>query len=74
MIIKPANLSKTTKSTKSRNVNESLPDINLVEGPGRSKEEYLDRYKGVKSEIVDSTRFDENSDLSTTYLGETNMT
>ena len=40
----------------------------------RSKEEYLDRYEGVKSEIVDTTRFDENSDLSTTYLGKINMT
>ena len=26
------------------------------------------------SEIVDTTRFDENSDLSTTYLGKVNMT
>ena len=40
----------------------------------RSKEEYLDRYEGVKSEIVDTTRFDINSDLSTTYLGRVNMT
>ena len=74
MIIKPGKLSKTTKSTKSRNVNESLLDLNLIGDPGRSKEEYLDRYKGVKSEMVDTTRFDENLDLSTTYLGETNMT
>ena len=74
MTIKQAKLSKTIKSTKSRNVNESLLDVNLIEGLGRSKEEYLDRCKGVKSEIVDTTRFDENSDLSTTYLGETNMT
>ena len=48
--------------------------VNLVESSGRSKEEYLDRYKGVKPEIVDTTRFDENSDLSTTYLGRINMT
>ena len=40
----------------------------------RSKEEYLDRYEGVKSEIIETTRFDENSDLSTTYLGKINMT
>ena len=26
-------------------------------------------YEGVKTEIVDTTRFDENSDLSTKYLG-----
>ena len=74
MIMNPAKLSKTINSTKSRNVNKSLLDINLTDGPGRSKEEYLDRYKGVKSEIVDTTRFDKNSDLSTTYLGEVNMT
>ena len=40
----------------------------------RSKEEYLDKYEGVKSEILNTTRFDENSDLSLTYLGKINMT
>ena len=74
MTIKSAKFSKTTKSTKSRNVNECLLDVNLIEGSGRSKEEYLDRYVGVESEIEDTTKFDGNSDLSTTYLGETNMT
>ena len=34
------------------------------------KEEYLDVHKGIQSEIVHTTRFDENSDLSTTYLGK----
>ena len=33
------------------------------------KEEYLDIYEGIQSEIVNTTRFNENSDLSTTYLG-----
>ena len=33
------------------------------------KEEYLDVYKGIQSAIVNTSRFDENSDLSTTYLG-----
>ena len=73
IIIKPAKLNKTVKNTKSRNMNESLLEVNLIEGLDRSKEEYLDRYEGVKSIIVDTTRFDENSDLSTTYLGKTNM-
>ena len=36
-------------------------------------EEYLDRYEGVKSEILFTTRFDKNSDLSRTYLGKMNM-
>ena len=33
-------------------------------------EEYLDVYEGIQSEILNTTRFDENSDLSTTYLGK----
>ena len=31
-------------------------------------EEYLDVYEGIHSEVVSTTQFDENSDLSTTYL------
>ena len=37
--------------------------------PEALKEEYLDVYDGIKSEVSNTTRFDENSDLSTTYLG-----
>ena len=33
------------------------------------KEEYLDVYEDIQSEILSTTRFDENSDLSATYLG-----
>ena len=31
-------------------------------------------YEGVQSEVIQTTRFDENSDLSTTYLGRIDMT
>ena len=31
-------------------------------------------YDGVKSEVLSTTTFDENSDLSTTYLGRIDMT
>ena len=34
------------------------------------KEEYLDVYEEIQTEIVNTTRFNENSDLSTTYLGK----
>ena len=47
--------------------------VNLVDTSDRLTEEYLDRYKGVKSEILNMTRFDENSDLCMTYLGGSNM-
>ena len=29
----------------------------------------MDVYEGIQSDIVSSSRFDENSDISTTYLG-----
>ena len=74
MTIRPAKFNKIAKNTKGRNTNESLLEVNLVDSSDRSKEQYLDRYEGVKSEIVDTSRFDENSDLSTTYLGKVNMT
>ena len=31
---------------------------------------YLDVYEGIQSDIVSSCKFDENSDISTTYLGK----
>ena len=37
--------------------------------PQMLQEEYMDIYEGIYSEIISSNRFDENSDLSTTYLG-----
>ena len=38
--------------------------------PQNLQEEYLDMYGGIQSDIVSSSRFDENSDISTTYLGK----
>ena len=37
--------------------------------PQNLQEEYLDVYEGIQSDIVSSSRFYENSDISTTYLG-----
>ena len=71
-IIKPANTNRISKEIKGKNENESLLRVNLTDISDRSKEEYLDRYKGIKSEILNTTRFDENSDLITTYLGKIN--
>ena len=44
-----------------------------METDEKLKEKYLDVYKGIKLEILSTTRFDENSDLSTTYLGRIDM-
>ena len=45
-------------------------ELDFGQTPDISREEYLDVYEGIQSEILNITRFDENSDLSTTYLGK----
>ena len=42
--------------------------LDFGQTPDILKEEYLDVYEGIQSEILNTTRFDEDSDLSTTYL------
>ena len=49
-------------------------ELDFGDMPEKSKEEYLDIYKGIQSEILNTTRFDENSDLSTTYLRRVDTT
>ena len=43
---------------------------NIIFDEDRIKETYFDKYDGVQSEISQETRFDESTDLSTTYLGK----
>ena len=71
VMVKPVKFSKAIK-TKDRS--EILLRVELIESPGRSRAEYLDRYEGIRTEIIDTTRFDKNSELSTTYLGRINIT
>ena len=42
--------------------------------PDILKSKYLDVYEGVYAEMVYTNKFNENSDLSTAYLGQTRMT
>ena len=46
--------------------------LDFGQTPDILREEYLDVYEGIQSEILSITRFDENADLSTTYLGKAN--
>ena len=66
MIIKPANNNKVNKGIKNENIDESSLRVDLASISDESREEYLDRYEGITSEILCITRFSENSDLSTT--------
>ena len=38
------------------------------------KAEYLDVYEGVYVEVISTDKFDEDTDISTTYLGQVDMT
>ena len=45
-------------------------ELDFSDMPEELKGEYLDMYIGIQSEVISTTRFDENSDLSTKYLVE----
>ena len=49
-------------------------DIDFKMYPAILKSKYLDVYEGVYTEMVYANKCNENSDLSTTYLGQTKMT
>ena len=49
-------------------------DVNFGGSPEKLKAEYLDVYEGVYAEVISTGRFDEDTYLSTTYLGQVDMT
>ena len=49
-------------------------DVNFGGSPDRLKAEYLDVYEGVYAQVISTDKFDEDMDLSTTYLGQLDMT
>ena len=48
--------------------------VNFGGSPDKLKTEYLDVYEGVHVETISSDRFDEDTVLSTMYLGQVGMT
>ena len=49
-------------------------DVDFETYPDILELKYLDMYEGVYAEMVYANKFNENSDLSMTYLGQTKMT
>ena len=49
-----------------------IPDI--IFGKDRIRDTYLDKYDSIQTEISQVTKFDESTDLRTTYLGGTDVT
>ena len=68
-INKVRNKAKSKKKEKERHISE----LEFKNTSDSLKEEYLGRDKGVKLEILSTTRFVENSDLSMSYLGKTKI-
>ena len=48
-------------------------NLNFGKNPEKLKADYLDMYKGVYAEVISTDRFDEDTYLSTTYLGQVDM-
>ena len=62
-------------------MNKYKNNLDITEGKefteldfGSIPQKLCDVYDGIQSEIVNTTRFDENSDLSRTYLGKPDKT
>ena len=49
-------------------------DLDFSLYPDMTKARYLDVYEDIYAEMVYASKFDENSDFSTMYLGKTDMT
>ena len=68
--IKVVNKYKSNSKTEEERETTEL-DFSVM--PQILHKEYLDVYEEIQSEIVSTTRYDEKSDLSTTYLGKSNL-
>ena len=59
---------------KELQMKELSEDVNFGRSPEKLKAEYGDVYEGVYAEVISTDRFGEDMDLSTTYLGQVDMT
>ena len=73
MSVRPVNKMKNKIKSRRDEKERPISEMDFRDTSDRLKEEYLYRYEGVKSEILNTTRFNENSDLSMTYLGRVNV-
>ena len=69
--IRAVNKYKNGSETKEE---REITELDFCITPKILCEEYLDIYEGIQSEIVNTTRSDENSDLSTTYYIKSDKT
>ena len=68
--VKPVNKYKMKSNDSLSLSDREFREVDFGKTPQNLQDEYLDMYEGIQSDIVSSNRFDENSDISTTYLGQ----
>ena len=68
--IKPVNKYKTQSNDSHSSFGKEFREVDFGKDPQSLQDEYLDVYKGIQSDIVSLNRFDENWDISMTYLGQ----
>ena len=68
--IKPVNRYKMKPNDSSFPSERVFREVDFGGNSQNLQTEYLDVYEGIQSDIVSSNRFDENSDISMTYLGK----
>ena len=69
-IVKPLDYRKHKRLYISLKTDKDLTSNVIFEGD-KVRDVYFDKYDGIYAEISQATRFDESTDLSTTYLGKT---
>ena len=67
--VKPVNKYKMKSNDSLSLSDREFREVDFGKAPQSLQDEYLDMHEGIQSDIVSSNRLDENSDMSTTYLG-----
>ena len=66
----PVNRYKEKPNDSSSSFGKEFREVDFGTSSQNLQAEYLDVYEGIQLDIVSSSRFDENSDISMTYLGK----
>ena len=73
LTVKPLDYRQTIRLHNNLKTDKDLT-VDLEFEGDKLKEECFDKYDDIYMEISQTTRFDESTNLSTTYLGRINMT
>ena len=63
-------INKCGKNPCAKEEERDILELDFGQMSDTLREEYLDMYECLQSEILNTTQFDKNSDLSTTYVGK----